>query len=340
MAIVLPSQNPQRYSQTDNGWRISSVLDSPDSNSKEFIVPIDLNRGNGISMDSLKPLLEVDDIVVNVEDYYLVSEKTLNDIKESNNPHWDIQSNGEVKDKPVGKTIPIISVNVSKLMESGNTQDSKIVNAGVQSVEYIYETQKEMDVPIGLIRQLNYTLKESELRPGDSYNLWDMNLGDESLYSIAKLKVDTAQEDGRLDKGKLDAFLVGVDERLKLLRADFNMIKNTFYNGVAPISKGTTKIINKVATTESTSDVAPKQQVFKDTNLTSTQPQPISTAIDSTQKTIDEKTTDVQKQIEQQKLELQSTQQKQTLAQQQLQQDLNQQAQRTDEYYKQKYGAK
>lgn len=340
MAVVNPIQNPQRYTPTDSGWVISSVKDSPNKNAKGEIKPIKLERGKTISMDSLKPLLEVDDIVIGVEDYYLVSEKTLNDIKESNNPHWDIQTNGLVLGKRIGRTIPFIKVDVSKLKASGDGQDLKIANAGVKSVEYIYETELETGVPMGLVKQLNYTLKEDIGRPGDSFRLWDMKLGDDTLYTIEKLKIDTAQTDGTLDKAKLDTFLKGINERLVLLKADFHMIRDTFYNGTQPVSKGETLIKNKVATTEDTTDSAPKQNVIKNTTLIGSTPQPISKAVDSTTKVIDEKTTNVQKQVEQQKLELAATQQKQTLAQQQLQADLNQQAQRTDEYYKQKYGTK
>lgn len=340
MAVVNPIQNPQRYTPTDNGWVISSVGDSPNGNAKGEIKPIALTRGTNISMDSLKPLLEVDDIVISIDDYHLVSEKTLNDIKESNNPHWDIQTNGLVLGKTIGRTIPFIKVDVSKLRISGDGQDTKIANAGVKSVEYIYETELEMGVPMGLVRQLNYTLKEDIGRPGDSYRLWDMKLGDDTLYTIQQLKVDTAQTDGTLNKSKLDTFLKGINERLALLKADFYMIRDTFYDGIQPLSKGETLIKEKVATTEDTSESAPKQNVTKKSTLIGTTPQPISKAVDSTTKVIDEKTTDVQKQVEQQKLELAATQQRQSVAQQQLQSDLNAQAQKTDEYYKKLYGGK
>ena len=336
--IVSPIQNAGRYTLTDNGWTVSSIGDSPNRNRGGEIVPIQIPKGADIDVNSLKPLLEVDDIIVRIDDYYLVSQTTLDGITQSGNPHWDFQQNGEIKEKPIGKTIPIITINVSKLKESGEGQDLKTANAGVQTVEYIYETELEIGVPIGLVNQLNYTLKESGLRPGDSYNLWDMGLGDNTLYSIEKLKIDSAQADGTLDKAKLDSFLVGIDERLNLLRKDFNMIKNTFYNGVAPISKGTIKTVNKVATTEDTSEPAPKQQVFKDTKTTNSQPQPISTAVDTTQKVIDEKTTTVEKQLEDQRRELQSTQQRQTVAQQELQSQLNTQAQQQSDLAK-KYSA-
>ena len=341
--IVTPNQNPKRYLPTDNGWKISSIGDSPNGNKGGEIVPIELGRGNDISVDDLKPLLEVDEIIIHIEDYYLVSEKTLNDIKESNNPHWDIVGNGFLtlkgREVTIGKTIPIIKVDVSKLKESGEKQDKKISNAGVSEVDYIYETQKVMGVPMGMVKQLNYTLKEEIQRPGDTFSIWNMSLGDETIYTIKKLNVDTAQADGTLDKKKLETFLVGINERIQQLRKDFNMIKGVYYNGSIPESKGKIEFTDRVASTEDDTTNDNKQVVFKETNLTSTQPQPISTAVDNTTKVIDTKTTDVQKQIEQQKQELLATQQKQTLAQQQLQSDLNQQAQRTDEYYRQKYGS-
>jgi hypothetical protein len=338
--IVLPIQNGGRYTQTDNGWVVSAIGDSPNENKGGEIVPIELTKGNTLLIDDFKPLLEVDGIVVHIDEYYLISQQTLNDIKESNNPHWDIQSNGVIKGKEIGKTIPTIRVDVSSLRTSGDKQNKKIANAGVSDVDYVYNTEKEMEVPIGLVKQLNYTLKEEIQRPGDTFSIWNMSLGDETLYSIEKLKIDSAQEDGTLDKAKLNTFLVGINERIQQLRKDFNMIKGVFYNGSIPESKGKIEFTNRVATTEDETNNDGKQIVFKETNLTNTQPQPISTAVDSTTKVIDEKTTTVQKQVEEQKQELAATQQKQTLAQQQLQADLNQQAQRTDDYYKEKYGKK
>jgi hypothetical protein len=135
----------------------------------------------------------------------------------------------------------------------------------VESVEYIYETELEMGIPKGLINQLNYTLKEGVQRPGDSFALWDMNLGDDTLYSIQALNVSTAQEDGKLDITKLRDFLGSIGDRLSLLRKDFNSIKDTFYNGLPPINKGKIEVTNRVASTEDTQDSAPRQRVIKET---------------------------------------------------------------------------
>ncbi len=273
---VRPVQNPNRYIRTNDGWLVSSVSDSPDGNINGEIVPITIPIGKAIPNSSIYTVLEVDGIVIQIDDKYLISPTTMIGIGASNNPHWDYQQNGSVMGKPIGSSIPIIKIDVSKLMASGEEQDQKIVNAGVESVEYIYETELEMGIPKGLINQLNYTLKEGALRPGDSFSLWDMNLGDDTLYSIQALNVSTAQEDGKLDTIKLQEFLRSLGDRLTQLRKDFNSIKGTFYNGVPPINKGKIQVQNRVASTEGTQESAPRQTVTKETETIGVQPTPNS----------------------------------------------------------------
>jgi hypothetical protein len=262
---VRPVQNPNRYIRTNDGWLVSSVSDSPNGNVNGEIVPLSIPKGTAIPNSSIYTVLEVDGIVIQIDDKYLISPATNLQIGLSSNPHWDFQQNGTIKGKTIGSSIPIIKIDVSKLVKSGDAQDQKIANAGVESVEYIYETELEMGIPKGLINQLNYTLKEGVQRPGDSFALWDMNLGDDTLYSIQALNITTAQEDGKLDTAKLREFLGSLGDRLSLLRTDFNSIKETFYNGKPPINKGLIQIQNRVASTEDTQDSAPRQRVIKET---------------------------------------------------------------------------
>ena len=279
---VRPVQNPDRYIRTNDGWLVSSVSDSPNGNVNGEIVPIQIPEGKTIPNSSIYTVLEVDGIVIQIDDKYLISPATNVGIGASNNPHWDFQQNGTILKKPIGKSIPIIKIDVSKLMKSGDEQDQKILNAGVESVEYIYETELEMGIPTGLINQLNYTLKEGAQRPGDSFSLWDMNLGDDTLYSIQVLNVTTAQEDGKLDTAKLKEFLGSLGERLKDLRRDFNSIKGTFYNGVPPINKGKIQFQNRVASTEQTQDFPPRQMVIKETETIRVVGTPNSTTVTET----------------------------------------------------------
>jgi hypothetical protein len=262
---VRPVQNPNRYIRTNDGWLVSSVSDSPNGNVNGEIVPLSIPKGTAIPNSSIYTVLEVDGIVIQIDDKYLISPATNLQIGLSSNPHWDFQQNGTIKGKTIGSSIPIIKIDVSKLVKSGDAQDQKIANAGVESVEYIYETELEMGIPKGLINQLNYTLKEGAQRPGDSFALWDMNLGDDTLYSIQALNITTAQEDGKLDTAKLREFLGSLGDRLSGLRTDFNSIKETFYNGLPPINKGLIQIQNRVASTEDTQDSAPRQRVIKET---------------------------------------------------------------------------
>ena len=278
---VRPVQNPDRYIRTNDGWLVSSVSDSPNGNVNGEIVPLTIPKGEVIPNSSIYTVLEVDGIVIQIDDKYLISPATNIGIGSSFNPHWDFQQNGTIKGKPIGSSIPIIKIDVSKLVKSGDEQDQKIANAGVESVEYIYETELEMGIPKGLINQLNYTLKEGAQRPGDSFSLWDMNLGDDTLYSIQALNVSTAQEDGKLDTAKLKEFLGSIGERLSGLRKDFNSIKDTFYNGLPPINKGKIQTKNRVASTEDTQESAPRQSVRKETETIGVLQTPTSSEVTS-----------------------------------------------------------
>jgi len=130
-----------------------------------------------------------------------------------------------------------------------------------------------------------------------------------------------------------------MDKRLAILDTDFNMIKNVFYSGTTPNNNGIKKFVKQIANVSDDTTFGGDSYTTSTTQTSKVEDTPKDKSVDATNKVIDEKTTTVQKQVEEQKRELASTQQKQTLAQQQLQADLNQQAQRTDEYYRQKYGS-
>lgn len=335
------NQNPQRYKPTESGWIVSSVGESPNGNPKGEIVPIELMKD--VSINDIKPVLDVDGIIVKVGEVLLVSKKTLDDIKSFGNPHWDYLSNGvvRVKDKGVtmGEVIPIIKINADGFITKGSERDVANRNAGVKEVEYIYEGDEIEGISKNLIEQINYTLNEGSSRPGDTFSIFDLQLGDDSIYDTQPLVVSTIQEDGKFDKVKLNTFLTEIDSRLKILDTDFNMIKSTFYGGVTPNNNGIKKFVKQIANVSDDTTFGGDSYTTSTTQTSKVEDTPKDKAVDATNKVIDEKTTTVQKQVEEQKRELASTQQKQTLAQQQLQADLNQQAQRTDEYYRQKYGS-
>lgn len=235
------SQKKERYLKTNDGWVISAKADSIDGNLK----PITLTPSS--LPFTLKPLIKADGVIVNVEDVYLVSQKTLDIINQSNNPHYDIYTNGIIlwkgKNVTMGNTIPIVKIKISNLTDIAADRDTKNKNAGVSFVDYIFEGELIDGVPVNLIKQIDYTLMPDEERPKDKFGVWALNLGDDTtIYSIDTLKIQTAQEDGKLDKNKLTQFVSNIGERLKILRSDFNMIKDVFFNAKTPDNIGTSTI--------------------------------------------------------------------------------------------------
>jgi hypothetical protein len=75
---------------------------------------------------------------------------------------------------------------------------------------------------------------------------------------------------------------MGIKDRMKVLQTDFNMIKDTFYNGTPPQSKGVVKIDNQIASSQD------------DTTFEGTYTKKSSTTI-SVQQTPNDKGVDAQK---------------------------------------------
>jgi len=237
--MKLISQNPERYSKQGSSWVISA---------DKAITPIKLPIG--VPLSNLKPLILADGIIVKVGDVYLCSLTTLNLIKQSNNPHYDIVQNGtiKVKDKSVviGKTIKIIELKLANLTAIMDERDVLNKNAGAVDVVYGGETELVEGVPKGLIDQINYTLNEESKRPKDEYSIFDFytmvdfkNNEKASHYKITPLLVQTQQADTIFDPAKLREYLIEVADKLKLLEIDFNLIQDIFYEAKLPNNPNT-----------------------------------------------------------------------------------------------------
>jgi hypothetical protein len=264
------------------------------------------------------------------------------------NPHYDVLSNGSIrvgeKDVVIGKTIPIIKIDVSKLRDIGVSRELSNSKGGVKEVEYIYDTEKVMGVPKGIIDQINWTLVDGIERPSDGFSYWKWVKDGDTKYSIDSLKIVTAQEDGKFDRGKLSEFLVGIKSRLNLLNKDFNSIKRTFFYGEVPSAEGISLEVLRGVVSKPEDDIINHQYVEKNSSIVSVLPTPSEKGITSTQKKIDsvteQLTTEIQRQSSQIKEELESAQQSDSVQQQSLREDLNRQISRTEAFYKEKYGSK
>jgi hypothetical protein len=288
MEITKQNQNPERYSKQNSKWIISALPTPATEKEKREIKPLQFDEG--LPLTDIKAVLDVDGILIKIGTQYLCSKNTLDIIKESNNPHYDVVANGTIpvktKQVTIGATIPIISIDDTQFSAQGTQRDLVNQNAGVKQVDYIYEGKQTEGVSDNLIKQINYTLGDVG-RPGDTFELYDLKLADASAYSIAPLIVTTTQEDGMFEKGKLDSFLMGTKERLKILQQDFDMIRDTFYAGIAPASKGILKIENQVASAQDDTTFE-GTYTKKSSTITSIQQTPADKAIDAQKKATEE----------------------------------------------------
>jgi hypothetical protein len=220
--------------------------------------------------------LEADGIVVRIGNQHLVSPKTLADVLDSQNPHYDWVANGTIRNRNIGKTIPIINLDLSGLKAVGEGRIRSNSIAGVSGVTYTYNDTETVDgIPKGLLKQINWTLTDSTTKGLDTFSIIDLySMVSKEEYSIRKLNVETLQTDGRLDKVKFKQFMVSVADRLKVLRGDFNTIKDIFFDGKG-VSELKSLTVSKLATTTD-SDEDGFSRVRKSTELIDIQPIPLT----------------------------------------------------------------
>lgn len=309
------NQNEERYITKSDRYQISAT---------SSIKPLDLPFGE--MPENLLPVLEVDGIIVNVGQYKLVSQATLDSIKESNNPHYDVKDNGEVKGKKIGQTIPSITLNMDKLLSVIKERDIQNRIAGVKDVEYVTEGSLIVgtDIPLNLVKQINYTLNQDVDRPEDTYTLAELQLSDESNYNINALNVVTSQnvETNIFDYDKLTEFLVGIKERMKALTEDFNIIKDIHFKGEIPNSSPTYSITKK-ALSEDLQEDGDFMITYKTSKLVSVKKTPVMIIKDQQVSAINDLNSKLQETITAQQAALNSAQSADNRTQKYIQQQLD-----------------
>ena len=279
MSIKPITQNPKRYTNEGTQWKVSA---SP--NIKPIYLPI------GVSLQNLKPIIKSNGIVVKVGDKYLCSLATLNEIKDSNNPHYDIVENGKlkVKDKEVviGKTVKIIELDITKLKELADSRNFMNLQSGVTMVEYTNDETTLVDgIPKKLIDQINYTLDKESSRPSDKLEVVDyfkmVDKGINPHYTIKPIRTVTDQQKTIFDPKKLQTFIIELSDQLAKLRKDFNTIQDTFFKGIIP-TPNTYGVLIEDKVAQADVDDAETNHSSKTTTseLIAVEPTPIQIAID------------------------------------------------------------
>jgi hypothetical protein len=278
MSIKQINQNPERYTNEGAQWKISASKDI-----KPIYLPI------GTPLNNLKPVIKANGIIVKIGGDYLCSQQTLNNIKDSKNPHYDIVENGQIKVKKkevvMGKTIKIIELDVTKLQGIIDGREFQNRQAGVVDISYINDSENGVvdSIPKKLIDQINYTLDKGSERPSDKFEVVDyFKMVDKSVsphYTVVPIRTITDQQETIFDPKKLQTFIIELGEQLNLLKKDFNRIQDTFFNGEIPTPNTYGLIIEDIVAKTDEDDLGSNHSVKKkeSSDLVSVEPNPINT---------------------------------------------------------------
>lgn len=257
MAVPILNKGEQ-YSRVTGGWQVSAAPN---------VKPVILSEVPPLTP---LPLLEVDGFMVSIDGVLICSPQTLQDIRDAEvvgNFHYSPLKVGPVEGKMMGGTIPILTINTTQLGIKGEERDIKNRNAGVDSVDYLYEGELVNGLPKSLLEQINYFLNANkDTPPADVFTLWNWKFAGD--YGVDVLVTATKQQDNFLNRVKLEEFLLGISARLKALREDFNSIKYVFFNATTPPNNGTSTI-SKVASAD---DESGHTVLFKSYDTVAIQP--------------------------------------------------------------------
>lgn len=226
--VIKIKVNNNRYNVRDKGWEISAFDEGVGNNPQ-----IESVKGQFGKWPEMHPLLLIDGIVVKVDGLYLVSQKTLNDIEASENPHYDIRVNGEVMGRTIGATIPVIEIHMANPKESGTTRDVLNLRAGVKSVDYVWESDMVEGIPQGLIDHIHWIfgLPGAE-RPEDHFEIYDFGFTKD--FGVSTIKTVAIGLDGKVDRSKLTQLLTASKAKVNGIISEFNTIKGIYYSGKIP----------------------------------------------------------------------------------------------------------
>lgn len=202
-------QNPERYSKRGNDYFISAG---------EGIEPLKITGLDGdIRLEPLLPA-DISGIIIHLKGWnrYLTSPTLYNNLAESIriNPHWNWKEHSNVLGAVMGRTIPIIPIDIDSVIRIISEQSSRTPNAGVKAIEW---GVSPTDIN-GIIKQIAWTLSQSAVKPADTYSIYDLNI--DADYTISTSAAE-------------------IQSRIAALTRDFNRIKDLFYFGKVDSSAAT-----------------------------------------------------------------------------------------------------
>jgi len=259
MAIIKINQNEQRYTKAIQSWEVSA---SPE------IEPIKLLEG--VTFKIIAPVLKANNIIIDYNNYYLISKDTFDTVLQSDNPHFSYLQNGSVIGADIGLTIPIVQISLSQSISLAYgdaavkiTSDSVVTTtervpgrvdiynkSSIKRVYWLWEGRsievENKDIPIALVNHLNWMLTEGtgSLKPLDIFEWWNLKFNGDYILTDITQQITWNLYSGSIitDVQRMGKYLDLITNKLTGLQNDKVAIWNMFYNGTSPQGKITNPI--------------------------------------------------------------------------------------------------
>lgn len=224
----------------------------------------------------LTPTLKAEGIIVRVGDTLLAGPLTAKAINEAGiDPHYAAAANDTLTlpsglSAPIGRTVPIINVDITGLEELAAAEGFALRRAGISDVEWPFE-ELGSPVPTDILNQINWTLAGVD-RPTDRWTRTELALGAD--YSYDTLKIAPPGESGRIDYEAIGEVVRRVGARLAELRKDFNLIGDIYFDGVLPQAGAGIREESQLDRLPPDNPNTGRQRIRKETELVAVDPGP------------------------------------------------------------------
>jgi len=227
--------NPQRYVKiSERFWQVTA---SP------AIEPVFIARTS--ILKDLTPVLKTDGFVIQLDNQYLLSQKTLDLILQRDSPHYSIEANGDILGVEIGKSIPVLKIDLKPVYQIAEYRQRLDNSAAIKFAEWLYLGDKHptYDVPQRLINWIDYMLTDKMVSPTETFEIYEFALELDRL----KDEIDTFateitwnQSSGSIiiAQDKTTNYITTVNGYLQSLRRDFDSIVKVYSLGITPPDNG------------------------------------------------------------------------------------------------------
>ena len=227
--------NPQRYVKiSERFWQVTA---SP------AIEPVFIARTS--ILKDLTPVLKTEGFVIQLDNQYLLSQKTLDLILQRDSPHYSIEANGDILGVQIGKSIPVLKIDLAPVYQIAEYRQRLNNSAAIKFAEWLYLGDKHptYDVPQRLINWIDYMLTDKAISPGETFEIYEFALEltkliDEINQFATEITWNESSGSIIIANDKTTNYITKINGYLDALRRDFDSIVKVYSLGIIPPDNG------------------------------------------------------------------------------------------------------